>query len=268
MAANTIWGYISFGKSLEKLNSIKPSEGKPVEDISRLLSDWEEFDPEVPTFSVYKKLDKLLNEWGESSNLPLNKQEYEQVKELLIRFDTTLELQMARISVYPLRKDIQADRDKIIDNLVIKLGHDIYYHLPQNLRDNLVQSGQCLALELPIGASMLAFRCAEAVLKRYYDLIEVIPPRNEEDTFGFLIKNLREWNNKQWKTKQPNKVRKDLVAFVSTIPPMRNDTMHNPDHDDDPLAEGYWENCLRAIRQMGLDLEKRRLLEKFSQNIL
>ncbi len=58
-------------------------------------------------------------------------------------------------------------------------------------RYNIREAGKCLAFEIPTAAAFHLFRCAESVLRRYYEVVVGTLPKTKMRNWGTYIKNLR-----------------------------------------------------------------------------
>ena len=58
-------------------------------------------------------------------------------------------------------------------------------------KHNIKEAGKCLAFEVPTAAAFHVFRCAESVLRRYYELVIGHLPKPKMRNWGMYIRNLR-----------------------------------------------------------------------------
>jgi hypothetical protein len=56
---------------------------------------------------------------------------------------------------------------------------------------NIREAGKCLAFEIPTAAAFHLFRCAESIIRRYYELVVGELPKPKMRNWGLYIRNLR-----------------------------------------------------------------------------
>ena len=69
---------------------------------------------------------------------------------------------------------------------------DVRAEFNEEEKYNIKEAGKCLAFEVPTAAAFHIFRCAESVLRRYYELVVGKLPKPKMRNWGAYIKHLKE----------------------------------------------------------------------------
>jgi hypothetical protein len=222
-----------FGKEITALDRITTGE-PPMETFSTLIganrwmvSFWTETQglPMTNTRAAMRHLrthaqaitDRLINSIAGSEQLPITLEENVPLARLLREFELEFEHDSRELAIFGVTRKGDKDVRVLIEDASKKFPSELLAVMPDLVKEDLKQSGRCLAFDLPTACAFHVCRATEGLMRFYYKNLtghDWPPPNITNPNWKVLVDQLAVNSAPKNITSRLGELREDRNAYA------------------------------------------------------